>query len=531
MTETDDKPRLLTILAADMTPGDGEDAPARLDAAKESLAQRIAAHDGEVLRAEGGAVVAAFDSPVEAVRCALATQRAAAEDDPGPGQRMVLRLGIELEVGSGGAANGLAAMAEAGGVCLSAAVREQILGKLDPEAEGAAMTEFPAGEGGTPGHWRIAPPAPMPVPEIPIPVSQSAPRPEAEPELESTADSRPFPLMRLSLAIAAAAVAAAVYLVLLRPGPLPVEPLTTPVAPPPPSRVVGPTLPGRTFSPEQVPFVDAADRARLRAEYLTALPYKALAISRGNASFWYVHSAQTPGAADEAALESCRRNAPEPCELYASGADMVWDRPLPPVPPAPWLPADADRVVTPFDPALVPLAGPAMRQALQAEYVSRRPSKAVALARSGTVGYVTSRPTADDAVRAALEYCGDLTGTACAVIALNDSFMVPIPATMRVTGFFRPEPLPPFSAQDYKRLAEQYLMRGGWKAVSLGNDGRMGLSAGLASEQEAIDAAMADCRAAKPPSTGPGGVAAAVLGASQPECIVFALGIFTVESK
>ncbi len=526
MSETEDKRRLLTILAADMAAGDGEDATMRLDAAKEALAQRIAAHDGEVRRTEGGAMIAAFDSPVEAVRCALATQRAIAEDDPGPSQRLTFRLGIELN-GDSGAAGGLEALAEDGEICLSAAVREQILGKIDLEAEGAAVTEFPAAEGGAPGHWRIAPPVPGRVPAIPIPAA----KPETPPEPEPYIDERQFPLLRLSLMVAAAAVAAAVYLVFLRASPLPEEPLATPVVAPPPSRVVGPTLPGRLFVPEQMPFVDAADRARLRAEYMTASPYKALTISRGNASFWYVHGSPNPGAAEEAALESCRRNAPEPCELYASGADVVWERPLPPVPPAPWLPAVGDRVETPFDSALVPLAGPAMRQALQSEYAPRRPAKALALARSGTVGFVTSRPTAEDAARAALEYCGDLTGTACAVIALDDAFVVPIPATMRVTGLFRPEPLPPFSDQDYKRLAEQYLTRGGWKAVALGKDGRMGLSAGIASEREAIDAALADCRAAKPPSTGPGGVAAAVLGTSQPDCAVYALGIFTVEAK
>jgi hypothetical protein len=59
----------------------------------------------------------------------------------------------------------------------------------------------------------------------------------------------------------------------------------------------------------------------------------------------------------------------------------------------------------------------------------------------------------------------------------------------------------------------------------------MGLSHGKAAEQDAIDAALADCRAVKPPSTGPGGVAAAVLGTTQADCAIYALGIFTVEAK
>ncbi len=531
LSETEVERRLLTILAAGVAgvdrllAGDAADARARLDAAMEALAQRVAAHDGLVRRTAGGSMVAEFDSPVEAVRCALATQRAMAEDDEAPERRLLFRLGIDLD-GRNGAASRLEAMAEAGGACLSGAVREQIHGIVDLEAEGAMIAESAGGDAGTPGYWRIAPLAPGQVPAIPIPASQPAPPAEPEPY----AEERRLPLLRLSLAVAAVAVGVAVYFVFLRTNPLPDDPAS---APPllSPGRVAGPALPGRPFVPEQVPFVDAADRARLKAEYMTASPYKAIAISRGNASFWYVQGQAGADAASESALESCRRNAPEPCELYALGDELVWERPLPPVPLSPWLPAEGERVETPFDAARVPLAGPAMRRSIEAEYAPRRPAKALALAQSGTVGFATRRPTVEDAVRAALESCGDLTGTACAVIAVDDMFVVPVPGIMRTTGLFRPEFLRPFAEHEFKRLAEQYLPRGGWKAVALGKDGRMGIGAGKALEQEAIDAALADCRAAKPPSSGPGGVAAAVLGNTPPECAVHAIGIFTVEAK
>jgi hypothetical protein len=526
LSEAEAKRRLATILAAnaadfDRLPAGGEQAArARLEAAMQTLAQRVAAHDGEVLRAAAGATVAAFDSPVEAVRCALATQRAMAEDGQEPG-RPLLRLGI-APGGDAGAAARLERQAEAGGICLAAAVREQVQGKIDFEAEGAALA--PHAEG-----WLIAPPAPGQVPAIPIPARTAPPAGDGH-----AGEGRRLPVLRLSLAVAAAAAAAAVYLALLRTNPLPDEvQQATQVAPAPqgPARTGGPALPGRPFVPEQVPFVDDADRARLRAEYLAAAPHKALALSRGNGSAWYVQGAPSPMLAGEAALESCRRNAPEPCELYALGDDLVWERPLPPVPPKPWLPAEPERASAPFDAARVPLAGPAMRQMLEVEYAPRRGAKAAALARSGTVGIATQRATGADAMRAALEQCGDLTGTACAIVALDDAFVVPVPETVRATGLFLPEPLRPFGEAEYRRLAEQYLPRGGWKAVALGRDGRMGLSAGRASEQEAIDAALADCRAAKPPSSGPGGVAAAVLGNTPPDCAVYALGIFTVEAK
>ncbi|MGQ0675844.1 MAG: hypothetical protein ACT4N4_07145 [Rhodospirillales bacterium] len=535
MSEAEAKRRLSTILSADVAAfdrlkaaGEGE-ARARLAAAMDALAQRIAAHDGAVLSAAGGSLVASFDSPVEAVRCALATQRAMAEEeeDAAPDRRLLFRLDVDLGVdlgdGGGPSARGAEAAVEPGHVLVSGAVREQILGKIDLDAEGVDVSRHGAA-------WTIAPPRPGQVPTIPIPAAKPAPPPDRE----AFAEDRRFPLLRLSLAAAALAAAAAAYLALLRTGPLPEAPESTLAAPAPPAapgRVAGPTLPGRPFAAEQVPFVDAADRARLRAEYMPAAPHKAIAISRGNASFWYVQGAASAGAAGEAAVDSCRRNAPEPCELYALGNDLVWERPLPSVPPRPWIAPEGERLETPFDPARVPLTGPAMRQLLQAEYAPRRPFKALALARSGTVGFATRRPTPDDAMRAALEQCGDLTGTVCAVVALDDRFVAAIPETMRVTGLFRPEPLPPFAAPDYKRLAEQYLPLGGWKAVALGRAGRMGLAAGHASEQAAIDAALADCRAAKPPSAGPGGVAAAVLGNMPPDCAVYALGIFTVEAK
>jgi adenylate cyclase len=518
------KRRLATILAADAAglderreAGEGE-ARRLLDAAMQALGQRVAAHDGAVLRSAGGALVAAFDSPVEAVRCALAAQRAMAEDDAEPGAGLRFRLGIAPGADADQAQR-LERQAEPGGICLAAAVRELVHGKIDFDAEGAAIA--PQG-----GDWRIAPPLPGHVPAIPIPARQAAPAGGRD------ADRRRFPALRLSLAAAGLAAAAVLYLAVLRPVPLPDEPQpAAPTAPAVPARTGGPTLPGRPFVPEQMPFVDDADRARLRAEYLAAAPYKALALSRGNGSAWYVQGAPSPALAGEAALDSCRRNAPEPCELFAQGDELAWERPLPPVPPQPWLPPEAERVAAPFDAARVPLAGPAMRQLMQVEYAPRRGPKALALARSGTVGIATQRASDADALRAALEQCGDLTGTACAIVALGDAFVVPVPETVRATGLFLPAPLRPFGEAEYRRLAEQYLPHGGWKAVALGRDGRMGLSAGRGSEQEAAEAALQDCRAAKPPSTGPGGVAAAVLGNLPPDCAVYALGIFTVETK
>ena len=45
--------------------------------------------------------------------------------------------------------------------------------------------------------------------------------------------------------------------------------------------------------------------------------------------------------------------------------------------------------------------------------------------------------TVEEAVRRALESCGAIAGVPCMIVALNDNFVVPIPATLKITGFFK----------------------------------------------------------------------------------------------
>ena len=102
----------------------------------------IAAHRGRVVKVMGDGILIEFASAVDAVRCAVAVQRgmAAAADEPAE-QRLRYRVGINvgdvLAEGDdilGDAVNiaaRLEAIAEPGGVCLSAAAYEQVRGKLD----------------------------------------------------------------------------------------------------------------------------------------------------------------------------------------------------------------------------------------------------------------------------------------------------------------------------------------------------------------------------------------------------------------
>jgi adenylate cyclase len=80
------------------------------------------------------------------------------------------------------------------------------------------------------------------------------------------------------------------------------------------------------------------------------------------------------------------------------------------------------------------------------------------------------------------------------IVALNDSFVVPIPATLRVTGFFKAAGNTMISADAREDVARRMAdAQSGWSAVAVGTAGRPGLGLKAATEQAAVDGALADC--------------------------------------
>ena len=83
------------------------------------------------------------------------------------------------------------------------------------------------------------------------------------------------------------------------------------------------------------------------------------------------------------------------------------------------------------------------------------------------------------------------------IVALNDSFVVPIPATLKVTGFFKAAGNTMISADARddvaRRIAEA---SSGWNAVAVGAAGRPGLGLKAATEQAAVNGALADASSA-----------------------------------
>jgi adenylate cyclase len=142
--------RLTAILAADVAGysrlmgADEEGTHERLKAHLAELVNpKIAEHRGRIVKNTGDGLLAEFPSVVDGVRCAVEVQRGMAERNEAapPENRIEFRIGINLGdviveehdiFGDGvNVAARLEALAEAGGICVSRMVRDNVRDKLD----------------------------------------------------------------------------------------------------------------------------------------------------------------------------------------------------------------------------------------------------------------------------------------------------------------------------------------------------------------------------------------------------------------
>ena len=71
-------------------------------------------------------------------------------------------------------------------------------------------------------------------------------------------------------------------------------------------------------------------------------------------------------------------------------------------------------------------------------YVPGRRTKTLAISPGGNQYFIyVATDSVEEATRRGLELCGAVAGVPCMIVALDDTFVVPVPATMRVTGFFK----------------------------------------------------------------------------------------------
>src|SRR5262249_14419059 len=131
-----------------------------------------------------------------------------------------------------------------------------------------------------------------------------------------------------------------------------------------------------------------------------------------------------------------RNEADAACDLYASGNIVVTRRNRPPMPPEPWV-ARNPSVERPFVAAQMPLSSASSKDQANKIYPGAPRPKSIVIAPNGIWWSTSAQSSAEDAMRRSLERCGSGSGSACMVIAVDDTFVVPIPTLAKVVGFYR----------------------------------------------------------------------------------------------
>ena len=247
-----------------------------------------------------------------------------------------------------------------------------------------------------------------------------------------------------------------------------------------------------------MPFVSERVRATLASEYAPAVDSKAFALNLGGFNA-FVTGQPSEEVAKNAALEQCQKRAdsagsPRKCELYAVGNSLVYAHGKPPLPPLPWIKRDPS-TEKPFASQDVPLTRDVGKTRLETMYVPARKTKALALGPGGSQYFMmVGVETVEEAARRSLESCGAVAGVPCMIVALDDAFVVAVPTTMKVTGFFKAagNSVIAAGARDdvTRKLADA---SSGWSAVAVGAAGRPGLGLKAANEQAAVNQALGNC--------------------------------------
>lgn len=515
--------RLTTIVSIDvvgfstMSARNEEHALDLLGARMATAGALVKHHRGRVFKLTGDGLLAEFVSPVEAVRAALEIQEAMRSTNAtaSPDDQLILRIGINLGdvVESGGDLMGdavnvavrLESIAPHGGICVSSAIYEQIVGKLTLGAED--MGEQHVKNIPRPIHaYRLTTGGTTPI------VSAAA--------LPAGRKGRSRLVVAAS-AIAAVAIAGIAGAWLLRDktqnAPAPVQAAQAPTAsrdpaaatpsaaaPAPAPAIVAP----RIYAAADVPFVGDFRRRRLE-NYARAEDAKAMAINVRGIFAMASRHIDFP-TARRIALEECDRAVHrevlvvrefDRCMTYAVGNDVVWSYRTPPLPPPPYVPATRPSPPIPLDPATVPLMTETGRKNLADHYLKSDRKRALVLGRNHFDWWSPSE-TEPDAIRRNLQACGHVTGRPCVVYAVEEQVLVRTPQRYRTLDVFTPQDLANLDTNQQEAV-ERYLVADDWRALAVGRNGRLGIAAGRASEDAAVTEAVRACAQA-------GGTACAV---------------------
>jgi class 3 adenylate cyclase len=513
------KRKIAAIFAADiagysrLVAEDEEETLRRLASYRSVTDDFIAKSGGRIFNTAGDAVLAEFPSAVEAVRCAIDIQESLRTRNMAyPASRqMSFRIGITIGdvverdgdlLGDGvNIAARLEGLAEVGGICISRSVHEQVANKLSVQFSDIGAQE---------------------VKNIPTPVHayMVAMRREdgsfATPQVKKSApaaSARPnwmWPVAVMVVCLVAIGVGGFLYFTKLElPGaakeasfagnaaPATPTPPVTPVSKAAPLSSPPPIPSSVKFAAEMVPFVPDRARLALANDYAPATDYKALALNL-NGNFAFVTAQPNEDAAKSAALEQCQKRAdvvqsPRKCELYAVGNTEVYPHGRPPLPPLPWIRRDPS-TERPFVVKDTPLVRDPGKARLESNYMPGKKNKSIAIGPGGQFFFNVNAETAEDSARRILESCGAVAGVACMIVAVDDSFVVPVPGTLKVTGFFRAANNSSIAAEARDDVARKFADAStGWNAVTVGVSGRPGLVLRAGNEQNAVNDALANC--------------------------------------
>jgi class 3 adenylate cyclase len=533
------KRKIAAIFAADiagysrLVAEDEEETLRRLASYRQVTDDFIAKCGGRIFNTAGDAVLAEFPSAVEAVRCAIDIQESLRTRNMAypPSRQMAFRIGITIGdvverdgdlLGDGvNIAARLEGLAEVGGICVSRAVHEQVVNKLSVQFADIGAQE---------------------VKNIPTPVhaymvamrredgSYATPQVK-KPAKAATGPNWMWPAAATLIFLAAIGVGGFLYYTKLEsakapssststasnttsPAPTPTAapvPSASPTPPAGPTAVPTPTIAApappppsplpipatEKFVAETLPFVSDRARQLLANEYAPAADYKAFALTTVGVNA-FVTAQPNEETAKNGALEQCQKRAdnvqpPRKCELYAVGNTVVYAHGRPPVPPQPWIRRDPS-TEKPFVAKDLPLVRDQGKARIENTYPPARKVKSIAIGPGGAFFFNNGYENTEESVRRNLEACGAFTGVACMVVAIDDAFVVPVPATLKVIGFFHPERNSSIAADARDEVARKLADAStGWNAVAVGMAGRPGLGLKATNEQAAVNGALGDC--------------------------------------
>lgn len=480
----------------------------RLGTAMAFIAQRR----GRVFKETGDGLLAEFASPVEAVRAAGEIQQAMRRANAAATaeQQLSLRIGVNLgdvvESGDdlmGDAVNvavRLEALAPVGGVCVTRAVQEQIIGKLP---------------------WAVTDLGDRQIKNIPRPIRvYGLSLDGVAPAIKR--GTRRSMQVALAGAVALTSLAAGAGVFFLTRQPVPAQhteqAAVAAVLPAPPSAQITAAPPvSRPFQASEVPFVSQQRRRQFEA-YSRAEGAKALAISARGISA-YVTRRIDDDTARKLAVDECNKAVQretgalrdqDRCSTYAVGGEVVWTFRPPPTPAPPYRPAAQQAPAPGLDLASTPLLTDKARKDLAETYAKAEGSRALVIGRRRAEFWMPG-DSDTDAMRRALQVCGHGTGRSCVVLAVNGDLAVRPLQRYRAVEVFTPQDM---ADAELHAAIGRYLVADDWRAVAVGRNGKVGIVSGRSSEAIAAGDALRDC-----------------VRAGGTECAVTAIGSFLVAPK